>query len=182
MNDRIRKAVQFDSRKLSKEESERLKVALGLDAEELALLAKEEDAAFDEKLLKDGSLVERSGERKRVTKTAKPEKVKEEEKKKEKKMPKREAVLRAAEQVVEDEFAAVRIKGFLELNPYICSGCGTPFQSKNEDNPGFLPKEKFVEHQNRAKYIRDKQEAVKILNMAGKSGHYSAQCFQFSKR
>jgi rubrerythrin len=27
---------------------------------------------------------------------------------------------------------AAKVKGFLELNPYICSGCGTPFQSKTE--------------------------------------------------
>ena len=170
MNDRIRKALQFDSRKLSKDESERLKVALGLDAEELALLAKEEDAAFDPKLLKEGSL---AGERKRVTKTAKPDKEKE---KVDKKKKKKEAVQIAVEQDAEDEYAAIRIKGFLELNPYICSGCGTPFQSKNEDNPGFLPKEKFVEHQNRAKFIRDKQEAVRILNMAGKSNHWVVFC------
>ena len=157
MDDRIRKALQFDSKQLSKEESERLKVSLGLDAEELALLAKEEDSTFDEKLLRKGSL-DRPGERKRPTKTDTLDK---------KKVGKKEPIVSVQKQD-DDEFSAIRIKGFLELNPYICSGCGTPFQSKNENNPGFLPKEKFVEHQNRAKHIRDKQEAVKILRMAGR--------------
>lgn len=29
-----------------------------------------------------------------------------------------------------------RIRGFLELNPRICSGCGASFQTKSPDNPG----------------------------------------------
>ena len=157
MDDRIRKALKFDSRQLSKEESEQLRVSLGVEAEELAALAKEEDSNFDEKLLKRGSL----DERKKVSKN----KIQVPDKKKAEKKDPKAGVVRKEEE--DDDFAAVRIKGFLELNPYICSGCGTPFQSKNENNPGFLPKEKFVEHQNRAKYIRDKQEAVKILRMAG---------------
>ena len=28
------------------------------------------------------------------------------------------------------------IRGFLQQNPVLCSGCGTPFQSKSPDNPG----------------------------------------------
>ena len=62
---------------------------------------------------------------------------------------------------------AVRVKGFLEMNPYVCSGCGTPFQSKSSSDPGFLPKEKLQEHRLRAELIREKQEAIKILEMAG---------------
>ena len=60
-----------------------------------------------------------------------------------------------------------RIKGFLEINPYICSGCGTPFQSKEPGNPGFLQKEKLQDHRKNALLIRQKQDAIKILDMAG---------------
>ena len=60
-----------------------------------------------------------------------------------------------------------RIRGFLELNPYICSGCGTNFQSKAPGDPGFLPPEKLQEHRQNAVRIREQQEAVKILQMAG---------------
>ena len=62
---------------------------------------------------------------------------------------------------------AARLKGFLEINPFICSGCGAAFQSKTPDTPGFLPGEKFAEHRIRAEAIREKQEAIKILEMAG---------------
>lgn len=29
-----------------------------------------------------------------------------------------------------------KLKGFLEMNPFMCPGCGAPFQSKAESNPG----------------------------------------------
>lgn len=60
-----------------------------------------------------------------------------------------------------------RVKGFLELNPQVCSGCGTPFQTKSEELPGYLMPDKFKDHKVKAKIIRDKQEAIKILDMAG---------------
>jgi hypothetical protein len=83
--------------------------------------------------------------------------------------------------------SVAHIKGFLEMNPYICPGCGTPFQSKSEKDPGthsltyslthlttyslthpgFLPKDKLVVHRKLAELIRSKQEAVRILEMAG---------------
>lgn len=53
------------------------------------------------------------------------------------------------------------------MNPYICSGCGTPFQSKLETEPGFLPKEKFQEHRLKAESIKLQQDAIRILDMAG---------------
>ena len=31
----------------------------------------------------------------------------------------------------------VRIKGFLDFNPYVCSGCGASFQSKAGEEPGY---------------------------------------------
>jgi hypothetical protein len=40
----------------------------------------------------------------------------------------------------------------------VCSGCGTPFQSKTADNPGFLPKEKLKDHLVKAQTIRERQE------------------------
>jgi predicted Zn-ribbon and HTH transcriptional regulator len=36
----------------------------------------------------------------------------------------------------EEEKGSTKIKGFLQQNPVLCSGCGTPFQSKSPDNPG----------------------------------------------
>jgi hypothetical protein len=60
-----------------------------------------------------------------------------------------------------------RIKGFLEINPYVCSGCGSTFQSKEQDSPGFLPKDKLQVHRGNAVKIRDKQDAIRILELAG---------------
>lgn len=33
---------------------------------------------------------------------------------------------------------SVRMKGFMQQNPSICPGCGTPFQSRTPDHPGIL--------------------------------------------
>lgn len=60
-----------------------------------------------------------------------------------------------------------RIKGFLDWNPAICSGCGTPFQSKTADSPGYLSKEKFAEHRIKSDLIRKQQDAVQLLDVAG---------------
>lgn len=59
-----------------------------------------------------------------------------------------------------------RITGYLELNPFVCSGCGSNFQSKTPDAPGFLPPDKFKEHRANAELIRKKQEAIRTLQMA----------------
>ena len=149
MDDRIRKAERFASQQLTKDEIEKLNRALGIDAEELDKMAKEEDANYDATLLKEGILPSQRKSGKKAEKNPSPPRV-------EQRLEQRE-----------DDLSAVRIRGFLELNPYICSGCGAAFQSKNEENPGYLPKDKFSEHQERAKLIRDKQEAVKVLSMAG---------------
>jgi hypothetical protein len=37
---------------------------------------------------------------------------------------------------LEEVKETTKIKGFLQQNPVLCSGCGTPFQSKSPDNPG----------------------------------------------
>jgi hypothetical protein len=60
-----------------------------------------------------------------------------------------------------------RIKGFLDINPYVCSGCGSTFQSKEPETPGFLPKEKLQDHRGNAIKIREKQDAIRILELAG---------------
>ena len=66
-----------------------------------------------------------------------------------------------------EDYSSSRIRGFLELNPYLCSGCGSPFQSKDVNAPGYLPKEKFSIHRVKAEMIRERQDALKILDMAG---------------
>lgn len=53
---------------------------------------------------------------------------------------------------------AARIRGFLEMNPFTCSGCGAPFQSKAPDVSGYLSKEKMREHLEGAKSLRAQQE------------------------
>ena len=60
-----------------------------------------------------------------------------------------------------------KIKGFLDWNPAICSGCGTPFQSKSPDSPGYLSKQKFSEHRIKSSLIRKQQDAVQLLDVAG---------------
>lgn len=143
MNDRIKDAERWVSKKLSDEDSKLLNKALGIDAEILAAMAEEDDDIED--------IV--------------PKKKKGDNKNKDKENNYRLSKLRDLS--LADSIEARKIRGFLELNPYICSGCGTPFQSKLDDNPGYLPKEKFQEHRLKAELIRDKQEAVKILEMAG---------------
>lgn len=69
--------------------------------------------------------------------------------------------------ISEDQVKLKDLKGFLQLNPFICSGCGTQFQTKDEEKPGFLRKDKFAEHHEHAEVIRKQQEAIKILEMAG---------------
>jgi ribosome biogenesis GTPase A len=57
------------------------------------------------------------------------------------------------------------IRGFLELNPHVCSGCGTQFQSKNPGAPGYLTKDKFADHILKAEKIKQQQDALKLLDM-----------------
>ena len=59
-----------------------------------------------------------------------------------------------------------KMKGFLQLNPHICSGCGSHFQSKSPNNPGYLDKERFAEHRLKAERLRQVQNALKILDMS----------------
>lgn len=137
MDDRLRDAERWVSRKLSDKESSDLNRQMGIEAEVIAAMAAEED--------------EKNGIKKN--------------KKEQNKLIDRK--------LLESRFStketknADSVKGFLELNPYICSGCGTPFQSKNMENPGFLPKDKIQDHLKKAEKIKEKQAAIKILEMAG---------------
>jgi len=144
MDERVRKAEQFQSRPLTKDELTRLNKAIEIDSELLNEMAEEDEL--------DGTMVKST-----LTNSRKKKGVP---------IAKSEKLLENIFQK-EDKQAANRLRGFLELNPYLCSGCGTAFQSKNEDSPGFLPKDKFLEHQSKAQLIREKQEAAKILEMAG---------------
>ena len=85
-------------------------------------------------------------------------------------VPKGPKPLTLDEEVGQD-FELLRIKGFLELNPQICSGCGANFQTKAPDSPGYLTKEKFKEHREKSELIREKQSALSILNTAGIDVH-----------
>eukprot|EP01031_Cornospumella_fuschlensis_P026471 gene26471-31993_t len=64
------------------------------------------------------------------------------------------------------EIQTRNLRGYLQINPFLCSGCGTAFQTKTEDAPGYLPADKFAEHRSRAQQIKEKQEAIKILETA----------------
>ena len=142
MDDRIREAERWVSKKLSDKESQELNRAMGIEAEVLAALAAEED--------------ENSGQKKKSSNKGKQQA-----------SDKFAAKNKLKEFLAAETQDAAKVKGFLELNPYVCSGCGTPFQSKSTDTPGFLPKDKIKVHLVKAQKIRDKQEAIKILEMAG---------------
>jgi ribosome biogenesis GTPase A len=57
--------------------------------------------------------------------------------------------------------------GYLEMNPQVCSGCGSPFQIKNTSAPGYLTPEKYHNHKKIASIIVESQEVFKILDEAG---------------
>ena len=57
--------------------------------------------------------------------------------------------------------------GYLEMNPKVCSGCGSPFQTKNTSAPGYLTPEKYHDHEQIASIIAESQEVFKILDEAG---------------
>lgn len=143
MEDRIREAERWVSKKLTDKESKELNRVMGIEAEVLAALAAEEDELL--------------GKKKKNTSTKGKQAVSE----------KSDAKSKLKDFLTAETRDAAKVKGFLELNPYICSGCGTPFQSKSTDTPGFLPKDKIKDHLVKAQKIRDKQEAIKILELAG---------------
>ncbi len=65
-----------------------------------------------------------------------------------------------------------RVKGFLELNPFACPGCGSPLQSKRVDSPGYLEKDKLKAHFEQAKIMKEKQDAIGILRRGTNTFYY----------
>jgi hypothetical protein len=143
MEDRLLEARQWVSKRLSDDDAEMLNRALGIEAEVLSAM----DAEDGEGALFGGS------DKSKASAKGKGKKSKE----------------KALKDIVAsgDTRAAAAVKGFLEMNPYICSGCGTTFQSRTSDAPGFLPPEKLQEHRKKSLLIREKQEAIRILELAG---------------
>lgn len=78
-----------------------------------------------------------------------------------------ERASRKIDEVYDEGAESATVKGFLELNPYVCSGCGTGFQSKSDGEPGYLPKDILKEHLQKADKLKAKQRAIKLLEMAG---------------
>ncbi len=146
MEERMQDARGWVSKKLSDEDARMLNRAMGIEAEVLAAIAAEEDegqsgSSKANRLLKSAQAATTKGKKGRE---------------------------RAYDRLSNDKAqAAAMVKGFLEMNPYVCSGCGAPFQKSSPDSPGYLPSDKLQEHRANAGAIRDKQEAIKILEMAG---------------
>lgn len=145
-SERIKGAAAFESRQLSQEETAELNRALGIEKEVMAALAAEDGEDDDDTADKSSSRRPKAGKREKQ---------------------RAGAALRMPTLDDDQYEEALRVKGFLEVNPYVCSGCGTAFQSKNPDQPGYLDKEKLRTHRANAEKIREKQEAIKILEMAG---------------
>ena len=150
MEDRLRDAERWVSKKLSDKDASLLNRAMGIEDEVMAAMALDED--------------EEAGAGPGRGKAGKKSKA---EVSRDKASKLKSKVLKLESLSTEETRAAAVVRGFLEMNPYICSGCGAPFQSNSGDNPGFLPKEKLQEHRKRAGNIREKQEAIRILELAG---------------
>jgi ribosome biogenesis GTPase A len=141
MEERLREASGWVSKTLSDADADKLNRLLGIDME---LLGEDDDPLPKSKGRKGGKT----------------------------KLPKSDKSLEPIDRspsfiVNEGSNLDTRIRGFLELNPQICSGCGASFQTKAENNPGFLSAEKFQVHRVNAMKIRSYQEAIKILYDAG---------------
>ena len=154
MDSRIQEAKQWESRKLSAKDQSEMKRKQGIDEVLLSAIATDEDDD-DDGSSSSGKKSNKKVDRKKSTSKSGS-------------TDHGDALSRLKGEFETSEYKeAARLRGFLELNPFLCSGCGTAFQSKSPNNPGFLPKDKFVEHQKRSETIRQRQEAIKILEMAG---------------
>lgn len=144
MEERLMDAERWVSKKLSDEEADILNRAMGIEAEVMSALEADEDEGRS-KPRKAKKSASESGRDSNASK----------------------GVRKLKELSSEASKAALEVKGFLELNPYLCSGCGTPFQSSSEENPGYLPKEKMQAHKLKAEMIKEKQRAIRTLDLAG---------------
>ena len=152
MEDRLQDARKWVSKQLTDDEADMLNRAMGIEAEVLAAMNDEESSDSSPSKSGGGG---GGGKNKNQAKGGKDG------------SSSSSRIRRLQELSSEEMRAAADLRGFLELNPYLCSGCGAPFQSKTPDAPGFLPPDKLQEHRKRSVVIRDKQEAVRILELAG---------------
>eukprot|EP01039_Chlorochromonas_danica_P003222 gene3222-3528_t len=146
MDDRLQEANEWVTMQLSDEDANFLNKKLGIDQE---LLSAEYDDDTDD--------VDKKGGNRKQLKT------------KTRSTMNSKGIQRSklvSSLINEEEVMLRNLRGFLQINPFICSGCGAAFQTKTENNPGYLPKEKFQEHRERAELIRQKQEAIRILELA----------------
>lgn len=138
MERRINEAKEFESSMASKKETSKINRL---------------EAIEDELLGQDEEKEERKGRRKSILNSSRTSK---------------EDLNLKIKRLIQDDAEPVlkEIKGYLEMNPYICSGCGSSFQAKAENSPGYLPPDKFKAQRERADFTREKQEAIRILQMA----------------
>ena len=73
----------------------------------------------------------------------------------------------AVDKMYAEDRVTEHVRGFLEVNPFVCTGCGSPFQAKAEGEPGYLPKDMLSEHLLAAKAIKERQEAVRTVAATG---------------
>ena len=150
MEERMREARNWVSKKLSDEDSAMLNRAMGIEEEVMAALAEQEEG----------------DERKASSKTGRSAKSQQGQGKGRDGRDSPSGKVRKLQMLHADDERA-HIRGFLEMNPYLCSGCGAPFQSKTADAPGFLPTDKMQAHRAKSLQIREQQDAVRTLELAG---------------
>lgn len=86
---------------------------------------------------------------------------------KKRRLTKAAAGTRKVDAIYENERETEHVRGFLEINPFVCTGCGAPFQAKAEGEPGYLTKEMMREHRTVAFNIKDRQEAIRTVEATG---------------
>ncbi len=86
---------------------------------------------------------------------------------KKRRLAKAAAGTRKVDAIYENERETEHVRGFLEINPFVCTGCGAPFQAKAEGEPGFLTKEMMREHRTVAFNIKDRQDAIRTVEATG---------------
>jgi len=81
--------------------------------------------------------------------------------------PKKDSKYRKVDSLYTKDRETEHVRGFLEINPFICTGCGAPFQAKAEGEPGYLSKVMMAEHRTIAATIKDKQDAIRTVEATG---------------
>jgi ribosome biogenesis GTPase A len=157
MDDRLQEARGWVSKKLSDDDAALLNRAMGIEEEVLAAMDAEDREEEGRRARGPSSKGRRIMDTSSSSSSTKAS------------VKKTKDGKRMYDKVVNNDKvqAAAMVKGFLEMNPYICSGCGAPFQKKSPNTPGYLPADKLAAHRDNAGRIKDKQEAIRILEMAG---------------